>query len=132
MKDNRGESRYENWYVLQVRTNKEKFVLDFINRMMENKVKIMTFMKDIIHTRSNRDIKWEIPLFPGYIFVHKIYPVLQNFWNPDWPMNSSDPSSSTANSPELIHGRWSFCCRIRMMTEKFLYPMHIRTGIWSG
>lgn len=61
----------DDWYVLQVRTNREYYIKDIAGRLLSNTVRLIVFSREIIHKKSGDDICLVTPLFPGYIFVQK-------------------------------------------------------------
>lgn len=62
---------FKDWFVLQVRTTREYFIKSFIEKHVDEDIKIIIFSRELIFKRKNREFKHLSPLFPGYLFVHK-------------------------------------------------------------
>lgn len=71
----------KNWYVLQVKPNREVFIKDAIQKFFPQKFKTIVFTKELLHKKNKKYIKLRIPLFPGYLFVHKKINEIVGFLN---------------------------------------------------
>jgi len=65
------EARYEDWYVIQVRNKREYFIKQLIDKYLNNSVQMIIFSKQILHKKNNRYMQLTLPIFAGYIFVHR-------------------------------------------------------------
>ena len=62
---------YNNWFVLQVLTNREHFVKNFITNNINIKTNLLLFSNELIFKRKGRFIKVNRSLFPGYLFINQ-------------------------------------------------------------
>jgi transcription termination/antitermination protein NusG len=65
------ETLYEDWYVIQVRNKREYFVKQLIDKYLDNSVQLIIFSRQILHKKNDRYMQLTLPIFAGYIFVHK-------------------------------------------------------------
>lgn len=62
---------YDQWYILNVRTGREKYIQEYIDYYSQSTIQTISFKRELIHKKGNRFQKTINTLFPGYIFVHK-------------------------------------------------------------
>ncbi len=62
---------YDNWYVLHIFNGSEKRLIDTIRNFSGKKYTLYLPQREVIHSRKGRDCIRKMPLFPGYLFVHK-------------------------------------------------------------
>jgi transcriptional antiterminator NusG len=62
---------YSDWYVLQVKANREYVIKSMVENLCGHEIKLLVFSREILHTKKGREIKLTTPLFPGYIFLYK-------------------------------------------------------------
>ena len=69
---------YSNWYVLSVKTGKENYITNLINKYTLQPVKLIVFKREILHKKKDNEEKVINTLFAGYIFVYNhIYDILK-------------------------------------------------------
>ena len=61
----------ENWFVLQVKTSREFFIKNYIEKHSNEQIPMVIFSRELIFKRNGMHKKVLDLLFPGYIFVHK-------------------------------------------------------------
>lgn len=64
-------TKYDDWYVIQVKPGRETYVKEFIEHNSCRILNLIVFRREIIHRMDGKYITVTTPLFPGYIFVHK-------------------------------------------------------------
>jgi transcription antitermination factor NusG len=62
---------YNNWFVIQVTTNREYIIRDFIYKHSRKKVLMHIFSREFLFERQKKTFCVTNLLFPGYIFIHK-------------------------------------------------------------
>jgi transcription antitermination factor NusG len=60
-----------NWFVIQVKTSKEYFIKNFVEKLSDKNITMRIFARELIFKRKNKEFKCLSPLFPGYIFVYQ-------------------------------------------------------------
>ncbi|MGA1842410.1 MAG: transcription termination/antitermination protein NusG [bacterium] len=62
---------YDNWYVLQTISRKERQIKNRIDRVFNNYFNMLIPLREVLHIKNKDLVKTIYPLFPGYIFLHK-------------------------------------------------------------
>jgi transcriptional antiterminator NusG len=70
---------YKDWYVLQVKAGRENIVKQILDHSLIPELKILIFSREIIHQKKDWNLRLTVPVFPGYIFIHKKIKPVYNY-----------------------------------------------------
>jgi len=65
------QSEFRDWYVLKVRSKRENYIKEALEKFLGNEIRLLIFTKEILHKKNDQYIPVTAPIFPGYLFVHK-------------------------------------------------------------
>jgi transcription termination/antitermination protein NusG len=65
------QSEFRDWYVLKVRSKRENYIKETLEKFLGNEIKLLIFTKEVLHKKNDQYLPITAPIFPGYLFVHK-------------------------------------------------------------